>query len=103
MSNWISSSLTESRETVLIDPVLDYDAFSGTVKPDTAKELIEYVKKNNLTVTRIIDTHVHAVSIIKAIFRYFIPLKLQLHVYLALCLLTLMFVVGPPYGRQVSA
>ncbi|CAO3670087.1 unnamed protein product [Umbelopsis vinacea] len=50
----------DSRETVLIDPVLDYDAFSGTVKPDTAKELIEYVKKNNLTVTRIIDTHVHA-------------------------------------------
>lgn len=72
MSNRISSSLTDSRETVLIDPVLDYDAFSGTVKPDTAKELIEYVKKNNLTVTRIIDTHVHAVSIIKATFLYFI-------------------------------
>jgi glyoxylase-like metal-dependent hydrolase (beta-lactamase superfamily II) len=41
---------------------LDYDAFAGTVKADTAKELIAYIKANELNVTRIIDTHVHAVS-----------------------------------------
>ncbi|CAM0137874.1 hypothetical protein VKS41_001093 [Umbelopsis sp. WA50703] len=50
----------ETRETVIIDPVLDYDAFAGTVKADTAKELIAYIKANELNVTRIIDTHVHA-------------------------------------------
>ncbi|GAB5588924.1 hypothetical protein Unana1_03824 [Umbelopsis nana] len=50
----------ESRETVLIDPVLDYDPFSGTVKADSAKQLIDFVEKNKLNVTRIIDTHVHA-------------------------------------------
>lgn len=53
--------LLESRETVLIDPVLDYDPFSGTVKADSGKQLIDFVEKNKLNVTRIIDTHVHAV------------------------------------------
>lgn len=55
--------LIETRETVIIDPVLDYDAFAGTVKADTAKKIMAYVKKNELDVTRIIDTHVHAVSL----------------------------------------
>ncbi|CAO3674062.1 unnamed protein product [Umbelopsis ramanniana] len=50
----------ESRETLLIDPVLDYDPFSGTVRADTAKQLMEFVQKNHLNVTKIIDTHVHA-------------------------------------------
>ncbi|KAJ2963608.1 hypothetical protein NQZ79_g1396 [Umbelopsis isabellina] len=50
----------ETRETVIIDPVLDYDAFAGTVRAETAKNIIAYVKKNELDVTRIIDTHVHA-------------------------------------------
>jgi hypothetical protein len=42
--------------------VLDYDPFSGTVRADTAKQLMEFVQKNHLNVTKIIDTHVHAVS-----------------------------------------
>ncbi|KAI9280948.1 metallo-beta-lactamase superfamily protein [Umbelopsis sp. AD052] len=50
----------DTRETLLIDPVLDYDPFSGTVKADTAKQLIEFVQKYHLNVTKIIDTHVHA-------------------------------------------
>ncbi|KAI8577000.1 hypothetical protein K450DRAFT_253893 [Umbelopsis ramanniana AG] len=50
----------DTRETILIDPVLDYDPFSGTVKADTAKQLIEFVQKYHLNVTKIIDTHVHA-------------------------------------------
>ncbi|KAG2172943.1 hypothetical protein INT44_004684 [Umbelopsis vinacea] len=53
----------DTRETLLIDPVLDYDPFSGTVKADTAKQLIEFVQKYHLNVTKIIDTHVHAVKL----------------------------------------
>lgn len=60
----------ESRETILIDPVLDYDPFSGTVRADTAKQLMEFVQKNHLNVTKIIDTHVHAVSRLPYLHRY---------------------------------
>ncbi|KAI9494120.1 metallo-beta-lactamase family protein [Zychaea mexicana] len=50
----------ESKEAYIIDPVLDYDPFSATVRPTMAKKILEFITKHNLSVTKIIDTHVHA-------------------------------------------
>ncbi|KAL0087670.1 beta-lactamase-like protein [Phycomyces blakesleeanus] len=50
----------ETREAYIIDPVLDYDPFSSCVHPSTAKQIIEFVRKHKLNITKIIDTHVHA-------------------------------------------
>lgn len=53
----------ETKEAYVIDPVLDYDPFAGTVRPNTAKAVLDYIQKRRLHVTKIIDTHVHAVNI----------------------------------------
>lgn len=58
----------ETKEAYVIDAVLDYDAFAGTVQPNTAKSVLDYIQKHKLHVTKIIDTHVHAVNIIKLLF-----------------------------------
>ncbi|KAI8137246.1 beta-lactamase-like protein [Fennellomyces sp. T-0311] len=50
----------ETKEAYIIDPVLDWDPFATTVRPTMAKRIIDFVTKNNLNVTKIIDTHVHA-------------------------------------------
>ncbi|KAI9275685.1 beta-lactamase-like protein [Phascolomyces articulosus] len=50
----------ETKEAYIIDPVLDYDPFSATVRPTMAKQILEFIEKHNLNVTKIIDTHVHA-------------------------------------------
>ena len=49
-----------TRECAVIDPVLDLDPLSGTVSNESADLLIEYIKNNNLKVTWILETHVHA-------------------------------------------
>lgn len=54
-----------TKEAYIIDPVLDYDPFTATVHPTSAKQLLEFVNKHGLNVTKIIDTHVHAVSPVK--------------------------------------
>lgn len=45
-----------------MDPVLNYDPFSSTVHPLLAKTLMQFIEKYELNVSKIIDTHVHAVS-----------------------------------------
>ncbi|GAA5811775.1 hypothetical protein MFLAVUS_005218 [Mucor flavus] len=50
----------ETKEAYIIDPVLDYDPFSSTVHPSTAKRIIQFTEKYDLKVSKIIDTHVHA-------------------------------------------
>jgi glyoxylase-like metal-dependent hydrolase (beta-lactamase superfamily II) len=57
--------LLETKEAFIIDPVLNYDPFSSTVHPLMAKSLIQFVEKYQLNVTKIIDTHVHAVSVVE--------------------------------------
>ena len=44
----------------IIDPVLDYDMFSGKTSTISADKVIDYVKSNNLTVKWILETHAHA-------------------------------------------
>lgn len=49
-----------SRHCAIVDPVLDLDYPSGTLTTESADEVIEYVKKEGLTVEHILETHVHA-------------------------------------------
>ena len=44
----------------VIDSVLDYDQFSGTVKTTNADLIIEYIKAENLKNEWILETHIHA-------------------------------------------
>ncbi|CAO3610759.1 unnamed protein product [Cunninghamella blakesleeana] len=50
----------DSRESYIIDSVLDYDPLGGIVYPKTASKLVDFIKQHDLNVTKIIDTHVHA-------------------------------------------
>ncbi len=45
---------------VIIDSVLDFDPVTGEVATTAADEALAYVKKNELSVRCILDTHIHA-------------------------------------------
>ncbi|MEM7278438.1 MAG: MBL fold metallo-hydrolase [Pseudomonadota bacterium] len=49
-----------SNECVIIDPVLDFDAASGTVTTSSADVLIETIRKQDLSLSYVLETHVHA-------------------------------------------
>ncbi|MEN3973171.1 MBL fold metallo-hydrolase [Sphingomicrobium sp. XHP0235] len=49
-----------TREAAIIDSVLDYDAAAGRTSNGSADRMIEYVEKQDLTVTWLIETHAHA-------------------------------------------
>lgn len=51
---------TNSNQCVLIDSVLDYDHASGRTSTSSADAIIEFVNNNKLSVTWILETHVHA-------------------------------------------
>ncbi|WP_137679375.1 MBL fold metallo-hydrolase [Aurantiacibacter suaedae] len=50
----------ETRESAIIDSVLDFDPASGRTKVEAADQLIAFVKKHDLTVTWLLETHAHA-------------------------------------------
>lgn len=47
----------------MIDSVLDYNPLEGKVKPTTARKLLEFIQNLDLNVTKVIETHVHAVRL----------------------------------------
>ena len=49
-----------SRDAVLIDPVLDYDPMSLTISKTSIKLLENYINQQQLNLRLILDTHVHA-------------------------------------------
>lgn len=49
-----------SRQSAIIDSVLNYNAASATTKTTSADEMIDYIQQNSLSVTWILETHVHA-------------------------------------------
>lgn len=49
-----------SRETAIIDPVLDYDAAAGRTSCASADPIVDYVRQNSLEVVWLIETHAHA-------------------------------------------
>lgn len=50
----------ESRDCVIIDPVLDFDEKSGSVGTDNADTILSYVHEKGLRISQILDTHPHA-------------------------------------------
>ena len=50
----------ESRDCVIIDPVLDFDEKSGSVRTDNADTILSYVSEKGLRISGILDTHPHA-------------------------------------------
>ncbi|MGD8110983.1 MBL fold metallo-hydrolase [Vibrio sp. TRT 17S01] len=51
---------TSTGEAIIIDPVANYDPHSGKVTFESANEIIGYIEENQLHVTAIMETHVHA-------------------------------------------
>jgi glyoxylase-like metal-dependent hydrolase (beta-lactamase superfamily II) len=50
----------KTRDSVIIDPVLDYDPDSGKVCDHALKEVVEYINANSLNILGILETHAHA-------------------------------------------
>ncbi|KIY61399.1 Metallo-hydrolase/oxidoreductase [Cylindrobasidium torrendii FP15055 ss-10] len=50
----------ETKEAVVIDSALDYDAPSGRLDTKAADELLEFAASQGLSVVRILETHAHA-------------------------------------------
>ena len=49
-----------SNSCAIIDSVLDYDQSSGRTTNESAKELVDYIKSENLIVEWLLETHAHA-------------------------------------------
>lgn len=50
----------ESRDTVIIDPVLDYDPAGVSTSTKAVESIVDYVRYNDLKVRMILETHPHA-------------------------------------------
>jgi glyoxylase-like metal-dependent hydrolase (beta-lactamase superfamily II) len=50
----------ETQHCAIIDSVHDFDLYSGRLSSQSADKVIDYIKKMNLQVEWILDTHVHA-------------------------------------------
>lgn len=49
-----------TRDAIVIDPVLDYDPKASKTWTESADAVIDFVKKNNLKLHYILETHAHA-------------------------------------------
>jgi len=50
----------KTKDTVIIDPVLDFDPASGQVTDRSIALVIDYIKRDGLNVKAILETHAHA-------------------------------------------
>jgi len=50
----------DTKQSAIIDSVLDYDAASATTSTTQADKVIHYVHENSLSIEWILETHVHA-------------------------------------------
>lgn len=50
----------EGTACAIIDPVLDYDPKSGRTRTDSARQVVDYVRAQRLSVQWILETHAHA-------------------------------------------
>lgn len=50
----------KTRDTVIIDPVMDFDPSSGAVTQKSLEKLKDYISGRNLVVRAILETHAHA-------------------------------------------
>lgn len=49
-----------TKDAIIIDPVWDYDPAASQLSQDSAEKVLSYVKKNDLKVHYILETHAHA-------------------------------------------
>ena len=49
-----------TRKCAIIDPVLDFDPRSGSMRTTSADQLLRYIEAHGLTLEWILDTHPHA-------------------------------------------
>lgn len=49
-----------TRDAVVIDPVLDYDASTSVVSTDSADRVSEFLRRERLTLRMLLETHAHA-------------------------------------------
>lgn len=49
-----------SKDAIVIDPVMDYDAPSSKTSDESVQKVIEFLLKNNLKLHSILETHAHA-------------------------------------------
>ena len=49
-----------TRQAVIIDPVLNYDAAAGAVSTEGADAILAYVSANQLSIAWVLETHAHA-------------------------------------------
>lgn len=50
----------DSMSGAIIDPVLDYDAAAGRTGNTSAREIVDFVRRQKLTIDWILETHAHA-------------------------------------------
>jgi glyoxylase-like metal-dependent hydrolase (beta-lactamase superfamily II) len=50
----------KTKDTVIIDPVLDFDPPSGKIDDHSLEKVLDYIKQNQLNVKAILETHAHA-------------------------------------------
>lgn len=50
----------QSKDAVIIDPVLDYNPASGALSTESVDEVLEFVKAKDLNVSHVLETHAHA-------------------------------------------
>ena len=60
--------VSQNRDAVVIDPVLDYDPGSGCIATRSAQSQLQYLRENNLHVHGILETHAHADHLSSAAF-----------------------------------
>ncbi|MEY4632193.1 MAG: hypothetical protein RIQ81_2313 [Pseudomonadota bacterium] len=67
-------------DAVIIDPVLDYDPASGSCSEASVSLIVDHVKKKNLNVQMLLETHAHAdhLSAAQVLKRFFPMAKLTI-------------------------
>lgn len=50
----------KTKEAVIIDPVLDFDAASGKITQTSVQGLVGFAKQQGYSIKHVIETHVHA-------------------------------------------
>jgi glyoxylase-like metal-dependent hydrolase (beta-lactamase superfamily II) len=51
---------SQTRDAIIIDPVLDYDPVGSKIWTESVDEVIDYVKSNELSLHLVMETHAHA-------------------------------------------
>lgn len=52
--------VSSGKDAIVIDPVLDYEPQSSTIKTDSVDKVCEFIKEKNLQPQYVLETHAHA-------------------------------------------